>query len=167
MFNALACGSPIDWNKQAGELYWGHRTRKRFVESPKVNLSVDRMLQFLSARNGPHKLPVLSHLGSPVEHVDGWFRMHYFVLDDARRLELTDEGWCRARHGTKMEASFSILYHGRVAESRDEASGERLLQGAPGVYAHKDDTLGKAEGYCRFVDLCGDRAFFACKLELG
>ena len=127
MFNALACGSPTDWNKPDAELYWGHRIRKRFVESPNVNLNISRMHQFLSARNGPDKVPVLIHLGSPVEHVDGWFRMHYLVLDDARRLKLTDEGWCRAWHGTKLEALFSILYHGGVAESCDELSGERIL----------------------------------------
>ena len=55
------------------------------------------MLYFLRVRYGLNKLPVLTNLGCPIEHDDGWYRMHYLSLDDSRRMQLTqEEGWQRA-----------------------------------------------------------------------
>ena len=166
-FNELARGSPLDWNIQNEEtvLYW-RKSEIRFPSSPNVDSNIDRMLSFLSVRLGRNKSPVLTHLGSPVKHDDGWYRMHYLCLDDSLRMQLTREGWQLAWHGTKLEALFSILYHGGLRESRDETLGERKLTNAPGVYAFSDKLFNKADSYCRFVDLCGDGVFFACKLEL-
>ena len=56
--------------------------------------------------------------------------------------------WRRAWHGTKLEALYSILFHGRLAESRDEAGG-RLFPAARGVHMHKDETKEKADNYMR------------------
>ena len=42
-----------------------------------------------------------------------------------------------------------------------------MLDGAPGVYLHKDATSHKAENYCRFVPLCkGTGVFWAAKWEV-
>ena len=81
---------------------------------------------------------------------------------------LKDDGWMRAWHGIKLEALYSIAEHGYLFESLDcnKDKGERALNGASGVYCHKDTTHGKAHHYMRFVDLFGDGVFWAAKFEL-
>ena len=65
-----------------------------------------------------------------------------------------------------MEGLYSILFHGQLAESNGANLGERTLGDVPGVYAHKDGTADKAEGYMRFVDLLNDGVYWAVKFEL-
>ena len=67
----------------------------------------------------------------------------------------------------KLEALHSIIYSGHLFESRHTACGERFFADAPGVYMHKDALRGKAESYCRFVQL-DPRAglFYAVMWEL-
>ena len=65
-----------------------------------------------------------------------------------------------------MEAVYSILYHGRLFESRDPSRGNWLLDSASSVYVHKDRTVVKAENYTRYVHLCGDGIFWSSKWEV-
>ena len=65
--------------------------------------------------------------------------------DEAAERETEAAGWVRAWHGCKLEALYSILYHGGFVESRDRGQGERLLHRAPGVYVHNDVTAQTAE----------------------
>ena len=61
-----------------------------------------------------------------------------------KQLELQvqnpSEDWTRAWHGTKMEALYSIMFFGRLFESRQTHKGERHFEGALAVYLHKDET---------------------------
>ena len=96
----------------------------------------------------------------PTAMDEGWHRLPLVAFDaDAC------QGWERAWHGCKVEAVYSILYHGQLVESRG-LPGERLLEGAPGVYTHRDCLSHKAHNYIRFVSLCGDGTFWAAKWEL-
>ena len=70
----------------------------------------------------------------------------------------------RAWHGSKVEALYSIMYHGRIFASCDPA--HRFWEDAPGVYVHKDSTGHKACNYIRFVPLFGDGVFWAAKWEV-
>merc|ERR1719471_1124194 len=100
---------------------------------------------FLGQRPGRSGRPVLELLGAPVGQAGGWHRLEWLPLGACSRAELEAAGWIRAWHGCKFEALYSIMFHGCLLESRDPARGERLLDGAPGVYVHKDGTGHKAE----------------------
>ena len=73
-----------------------------------------------------------------------------------------------AWHGTKIEALFRILASGGLQASRVENGGE-VKADTSAVYCM---TVGcpllarKAEGYMRFIDVCGDGVLWAVKLEL-
>ena len=72
----------------------------------------------------------------------------------------------RAWHGTRFDALYSTLYHGRLYESRDALRGELMLQGVPGIYVHPDDTCWKAAFYARFVRLGYDGVFWSAMWEV-
>ena len=76
------------------------------------------------------------------------------------------EGWQRAWHGTKLAALYSIAYFGRLLESKAAIRGERFLQGAPGVYLHKDATARKSDAYTRLVQFDDTSPCFAVKSEV-
>ena len=125
------------------------------------------MLDFLRCRLGCDGAPVLEDLARPEYQGEGWWRCRWLPLTEQELHTLVSKGWCRAWHGTKIEAMYSILYHGRVFESRDwDSRGERTLTGAPGVYIHPDETAKKTETYMRWVPLCDDSIFRAVKFEL-
>ena len=46
-----------------------------------------------------------------------------------------------------------MAYFGRLLDNKAESRGERFLQGAPGIYLHKDSTKAKVDHYCRVVQL--------------
>ncbi|CAK0870886.1 unnamed protein product [Prorocentrum cordatum] len=124
------------------------------------------MLEFLRAREGPGGESVLSLLGPPLRQEDGWYSLQWRQFDRARQREDGRARWVRAWHGCKLEALYSILYHGRLRASCDKSMGDRYFDGAPGIYVHKDATSRKAENYVRFVHLCGDGVFWAAKWEV-
>ena len=77
------------------------------------------------------------------------------IRDSTRQVqsELPNGQWQRVWHGFKLEALYSILYHGKLLASSCKERGERFLDGLPGVYVHKDETVAKAGNYMRFVPL--------------
>ena len=169
-FDAFAHGVPTDWDRpKDNALYWGERTRRYFEAVSGSGGVVPRadicaVLKFLQLRTGPDGLPVALRLGPEIPKEDGWTSLRWLGLTVEERTRLETEGWEHAWHGSKIEAMYSILYHGRLFESRNE--GDRWLTGAPGVYVHKDKTSHKAENYIRFVPLCGDGIFWAVKWEV-
>ena len=189
-FRPDARGVPADWNAgdharrrspEAG-LYWGRRTRiellgpgapggrtapsARAKEAPRAQADINAMLEFLRIRKGPDGQPVLGLLGPPRRQEDGWYSLQWKQFTKSKQKELGHVGWERPWHGCKLEALYSILYHGRLRASCDKSRGDRYFDGAPGIYVHKDATSHKAENYVRFVHLCGDGIFWAAKWEV-
>ena len=173
-FDPAARGVPGDWSDAAGHtLWWGKVARRHFqhysssgaaTTPPKVDVGV--VLRFLEMRSGPDGLPVSSRLGPPQEREDGWMRLVWHKLRDQERLRLEENGWERAWHGCKFEALYSILYHGKLVESADKTQGDRFLDGAPGVYVHKDGTSRKAVNHTRYTPLCDNGVFWAAICEV-
>eukprot|EP00927_Polykrikos_kofoidii_P017380 TRINITY_DN17910_c0_g1_i1.p1 TRINITY_DN17910_c0_g1~~TRINITY_DN17910_c0_g1_i1.p1 ORF type:complete len:1126 (+),score=162.57 TRINITY_DN17910_c0_g1_i1:197-3574(+) len=173
-FSDTAHGTPADWNsmetsvdgEDRREVYWGRRAKPLFRDVPESYVDVCVVLDFLEGRLADDGTPVRELLGPPVRQSDGWFSFAWLEHTQECEGRLRNEGWERAWHGCKLEALYSIMYHGILCESRDEDLGERILHGAPGVYVHKDGTSHKANNYTRFVDLCGDGVFWAAKWEV-
>ena len=110
---------------------------------------------------------MLERLGKPETKENGWYRLEWLdgeagenAVAEAGEGDSVEAGgasrWKRAWHGSKLEGLYSILFHGRLLESRNNDMGQRFLEGAPGVYFHKDGTQQKAENYIRWVPLCQD-----------
>ena len=162
-FRCSAHGLPKHWNK--GTPFGGQRTRRRFLEVPNARVNPASMMNFLRKRYGPDGNPVLDRLGEVVPQQNGWFRMAWLDYDHDTEAALSRAGWETAFHGSKMEALYSILYHGQLLESKDESRGERMLDDAPGVYVHNEDSARKASHYARFTPLHQDGVFWAVKWE--
>lgn len=165
-FSPAAVGRPKDWNGEAEILYWGRKALWRFPDAGPRTADMSVIRHFLQKRPGADGRPVLEKLGPSTPMGEGWSRFALMAFDDEAERETEAECWERAWHGCKFEALYSILYHSRLVESRDRGRGERLLDGAPGVYVHKDSTSHKAENYVRFVPLCGDGIFWGAKWEV-
>lgn len=161
-----ACGEPKDWNGTGVEAYWNARVAKNFSDLGNCETDVEKMVQFLRMRSDPDGEPVSQRLGDPCPRGDGWFSLDFLETTAVVKANLENLGWTRAWHGTKIECLYSILYHGRLFESRDSERGDRMLTDSPGVYVHKDGTSHKAENYLRFVQLFGDGVFWAAKWEV-
>ena len=165
-FDPFARGFPTDWNRlEDNTLIWSEGTRQYFEAlsaargvAPRVDICA--VLRFLHLRTGPDGLPVALRLGPPVPQEDGWTKLRWLDLTDEERTRLETEGWERAWHGSKVEAMYSMLYHGRLLE------GDRFLTDAPGLNVHKEKTSHKAENHIRWVPLCGDGVFWAVKWEV-
>ena len=103
----------------------------------------------------------------PLPQDEGWFRLAWRPMGQEAFTALSDSGWVRAWHGTKLEALHCIIHSGHLFESRHTECGERFFADAPGVYMHKGSLRGKAETYCRFVQLDPTAGlFFAVMWEL-
>ena len=166
-FDPAAHGRPSDWNDKRARLFWGRRARRRFKDAPAaVQPDVNTILELLRTRLGADGRPVLDLLGPPVAQGDGWTSFAWLGFTAEEQASLEEKGWERAWHGCKFEAVYSILYHGKLHESRDQEKGDRFKSGALGVYVHKERTSKKAENYIRFTPLCGDGVFWAAKWEL-
>ena len=144
------------------------------VPDPQVDLV--KFVMFLQKRRGPDGTPITSLFCAPETKEGGWFRLQFrkFSEQDLPRVSpgaraCENDGqcdWHRAWYGCKLEALYSILYHGRLYESRDSSRGERFIEGVPGVYVHSDKTASKAMNYARFVPLFQDGVFWSVKLEV-
>ena len=140
---------------------------------PGATARIEAFMEFLRSRKCRDGLSVLDLLGDAESRAGGWYRFECNGLgkqEDASEAsaEIADhsdigkglEGqWKRAWHGCKLEAVYSILYHGRLLESRCSEYGQEWLEGAPGVNFHDDKTQRKAEGYMHWVELFGDGVF--------
>ena len=97
---------------------------------------------------------------------NGLLRMAWPDYDHDTEAALSRVGWETAFHGNKMEALYSMLYHGQLLESKDESRGERTLDDAPGVYVHNEDSARKVSNYARFTPLRQDGVFWVVKWEV-
>merc|ERR1719506_2271552 len=187
-FNRDARGSPKDWNRADTDsnfsnthvVFWSAKAKELYKDylhvNPEASASVDIcrsvcciLRLFFKTRPGQDgKNNLLDRFGPPFKQENGWYSFQW--LPSERKLQVDDADlkpkWRRAWHGCKLEALYSIVYHGKLFESRDKAHGERHFDGIPGVYVHKDRTRNKAESYIRFVDLCKDGIFWAVKWEV-
>ena len=130
----------------------------RFLKIPNARAYSASMMNFLRKRYGPDGNSVLDRLGQVVPQQNGWFRMAWLDYDHDTEAALSRAGWETAFHGSKMEALYSILYHGQLLESKDESRGERMLEDASGVYLHNEESAGSVSYYARFSHLRQDGA---------
>ena len=171
-FDNEAMGSPFVWNNLVATLYWGNKTKRKFEPIPGAEVDVNRVMEFLEKRFGPEGEPVSRLVGEPEPDGSGWYRLPWLAFEGENSLPATSTSgsgrsdWQRAWHGCKFESLYSIMYHGRLAASRDSGEGERFFEGAPGVYLHKDGTAKKAGFYMRFVPLCNDGVFWGALWEV-
>eukprot|EP00929_Paragymnodinium_shiwhaense_P084786 TRINITY_DN45376_c0_g1_i3.p1 TRINITY_DN45376_c0_g1~~TRINITY_DN45376_c0_g1_i3.p1 ORF type:complete len:544 (-),score=105.98 TRINITY_DN45376_c0_g1_i3:58-1689(-) len=160
-FSPDAAGGPATWNKvdTEAEVYWGRKGRRQFGGPCKARADICAMIyEFGMTRHDPRGQPLTVLLCPPVPTKDGWVR---FAI---RSSVQPDAGnWQRAWHGCKLEAVFSILYHGELLESTPEEEGERTKFGKAGIYLHSDKNSYKCGHYSRFMPLCG--AFWAPVFE--
>ena len=158
-FSHEARGTTADWNKM--DMWWEcKQTKWKFWEKierarqHKPVADVATIIRFLVKRKDAEGRPVIEGLGSPQPQADGLWRLRWLEFTDDDILMLERHGLDKAWHGCKLEALYSILYHGRLRESRK--LGDRWLQGLPGVYVYKPQTARTAENYMRFTPLCKD-----------
>jgi len=180
-----AVGTPYHWNKLAAVRHWGNKCKKRLADVlPEAAAAVDwrKVKEFLEKRIGPDGLPISTRLawppettmvgGKDEEPAQHWFRCAWKGFS-AGDLPMESPGewskkaeWVKAWHGCKVEALYSIMYHGQLRESRNAGRGERFFGQFPGVYVHKDGTKHKTGSYTRFVPLCRDGVYWATVWEV-
>jgi len=171
----VAQGSPLTWNDRASYEYMNNKARKIFPDpgsDKPPDLSV--FLDFLRLRKGADGVPMLSKLGTPQMQTGGdWFRLQWqphataSSADSCQRLYQPTPGMEKAWHGCKLEALYSIMYHGCILESSDKSKGHRFFadKKARGVYCFGGTKSYKATTYCRWMCLEGT-TFFQIKWEL-
>ena len=135
-------------------IYWGKRTKKKyFANVISAVPDVNDFLSFLHMRLGPDGRPVTYKLGEPQEIEIGLWRLPWTDFEEPTgAMGPRDGSWERAWHGTKLEALYSIMFHGQLCASHMEGS-HRFFPNKPGVYCHGDHTQDKAASYARFVSL--------------
>ncbi|CAK0868013.1 unnamed protein product, partial [Prorocentrum cordatum] len=131
-----AHGTPSEWNELARPLYWGKRTAKIFATSSRVArhpVDAGTIMRFLRLRLGPDGMPVAELLRPPEPRGGGWFRCAWAAFSDLK-LPKSSSGlgiggnlaeWVVAWHGCKVEALYSIMYHGRRPASTSTRSAAR------------------------------------------
>ena len=174
-FSPQCHGGPLEWNCEEGVAYWNKHTWKSFNTESKGLPSINVILDFLHKRQGPSGEAILDLFGEPekkrgidcvgCEPHDTWYRLPWLAGQEGQ----LHPGWQRAWHGCKFEAVYSIAYQGQLKESIDhsiDSNGGRALEGAPGVYLHKDATARKAAGsYSRWSPLFKDGHLWIAKWE--
>jgi len=159
-FSPEAHGRPLDWNSTQEILVWGKKTVANFRPVLSACADVGQVMEFFRKRLMADGCSASSRLGPPEQQKDGWWRLAWLHFDGATRFKFGAADWQRAWHGCKFEALYSIIFDGRLCESRGEMHGGRILADAPGVYVHKDATSHKAQNYIRFVPLCKNSGVF-------
>ena len=163
-----ARGSPADWNRQPYVVV-SKRTRRSLAAPPGGSWSVSAstvsnfLTAFLRTRPGQGNESLLERFGPPAA-VPGssWWRVPWGPYEGPDPKKDIRRGW----HGCKMEALYSIIYHGKLFASCDESKGHRFFEGKPGVYLHADSRAEKAENYIKYCSLSGDGIFWAAKWEV-
>ena len=175
-FNPDCNGCAGDWNRMA-TLVVSKRTRKGLsgggpewplLGQPALRAGeVDLWLKkFLSSRPGPSNESLARRLGCATAQPGGWWRVPWVLEQESPPFFAAGADIRKGWHGCKMEALYSIIYHGRIFESADEAQGHRYFTDRPGVYLHADSRGHKAENYINFVGMSGDGIFWAAKWEV-
>ena len=148
----VANGTPTQWCRDT--IYWGKRTKKNYFANVISTVpDINDFLSFLHMRLGPDGRPVTYKLGEPQEIEIGLWRLPWKDFEEPTgAMGPRDGSWERAWHGTKLEALYSIMFHGQLCASHMEGS-HRFFPNKPGVYCHGDYTQDKAASYARFVSL--------------
>ncbi|CAE7398620.1 unnamed protein product [Symbiodinium natans] len=174
-FDDAACGGPSEWNladtasaaSPERVLTWGAAARHQLSQPhcPAASISdVDGFLNsFFETRPGPYGRSLRDLLGEPEQKANGWYKVPWKPFE---KFQLREGDWQRGWHGCKLEALYSIVYHGELFPSKDESKGDRILAGCPGVYLHRDSLQHKVENYMRWIPMCGDGLFWAAKWEV-
>lgn len=173
-FDDKAHGTPMEWNVKVMPWAWNKKKIKWYFDMPKVaTVDIRKFKKFLALRQSRDGRQLIDLLGEPEPMGDGAFRCAWKDFPgDANMPEETTgdwEGkadWQRAWHGCKLEALYSIMFHGRLRASNSASGGDRFWKEAPGVYCHKDGTKDKAQSYVRWVPLCRDGVFWSTYWEL-
>ena len=126
---------------------------------------------------GPARTPLSQCFGADPGESQGWYRLDWmpFLRDGGRsglpRQSPGENGtidgvsdWQRAWHGCKLEALYSIMFHGSLLESSDSSRGERFA--LPGIYLHKDALNDRVLNYARFAPMFQDGVFWAAVWEV-
>ena len=175
-FHPDANGTAHHWNVVIKDLYWGKKTRHIFMAQVNNAAVVDvrKVIEFLRLRLDSTGKPVTRFLGDPVDmsqnRATGWYRCAWLgehctdVPSGGRDAEEPD--WQKAWHGCKLEALYSIIFHGRLTASKDLALGQRFWLEAPGIYVHRDELQQKSQDYMRFVPLFRDGVLWASQWEV-
>ena len=173
-FDPNCRGTARDWNL-ATTVIVSKRTRSGLpggAEWPLLGQplragEVDLWLKkFLSSRPGPSGESLAGRLGCATAQPGGWWRVPWVLEQESPPFFAAGADIRKGWHGCKMEALYSIIYHGRIFESADEAQGHRYFADRPGVYLHADSRAQKAENYINYVGMSGDGIFWAAKWEV-
>ena len=100
---------------------------QRFPAVRGVVVDPDRVIAFLRVRRGPDGKPVSELIGNPQAMDEAWFRCKWLGTDNAAIAPGTNPHWEPAWHGCKLEALYSIMYHGELFESSDDSQGQRYI----------------------------------------
>ena len=169
-FDSSCAGTPADWNACPSEFVLTDKRRWQqlaFLEprGPASEMDVPKFLQdFLSSRPGPHSESLLARLGRIEPEINGWYRVPWLPLT-SELPNPDDSQWQRGWHGCKMEALYSIMYHGCLFPSSEDFEGSHYFAQYPGVYLHGDTLQWKSEHYVRYVPFSDD-LIWATKWEL-
>lgn len=167
-----ALGTPRYWNNRPKPCYWSHQLRQRFQPDAGGVVDPSRFMDFLALRMDCGGKPIRDKIGDPADQGAGWYRCQWRAFDEAALLtegfaQQIQPRWATAWHGCKLEALYSIMYHGRLLASNSKDKGHRFFPDAPGIYVHKDGTKHKAAwSYSRFVPLFEDGVFWAAVWEV-
>jgi len=167
IFSPYAAGKPADWTDSSRTLWWGPRTQHCFPRG-RGEVSVHKFMDFLRLRACRDGTTADTFFGPPESRGKaGWFRLPWAfseswinrpAIPPARSWEKT------AWHGTKVEALYSIIYHGKLLASKCEAEGHRYHPEAPGVQVY--DCKERACNYAQFAPVFRDGFFWAAVWEV-
>ena len=133
-------------------------------------MEIKEFLRFLDLRLDRDGVSISRKLGQPEPLASGCWRLKWTSFDEAALPKEplgqweNEATWLRAWHGTKIEALYSIMYHGRLAASHQ--SGDRFFKDKPGVYVFNDQLKDKAIWYSRLVPLMQDGVFWSALWEV-
>ncbi|MCP4242712.1 MAG: hypothetical protein GY772_19320, partial [bacterium] len=131
---------------------------------------ISSFLSFLQRRRRGDGTSGRAFFGEPEPRGGGTWRLPVVGFDEAALPEVSQAGghaqWVTAYHGCKLEALYSIVFHGALDKSEDTSRGDRFLADATGVYIFREKVWQKAWGYSRFVPLLRDGCYWCCVWEL-
>ena len=178
-YHELCKGCSNDWNYKVKSFFWNCKMKQWHKNSQQPGALKPRpkfwkFNWFLAKRVTSEGMSLMALLRKAEPQADGWMRYPWAGMVETY-LPAQSEGihahngssdWQRAWHGCKLEALYSIMYHGRLAASCNAERGDRFFEGAPGVYCHGDVNKAKALNYVRFVPLFRDGVVWIAMWEL-
>ena len=166
-FFHAARGTPYQWNYRITEVGL-NQIKEENSETASATPDIYKFVEFLKKRH------VSDKLGLPKKSHNGWFVFQWRNFDDSK-LSTKSEGrfasetngnalWQTAWHGCKMEAIYSIIWHGKIFAS-SKGLGQRMHRNnLPGVYCSPHAVT--ADRYARLTPLFGDGIWWQAKWEL-